>query len=167
MDTPGAVTGFGGQPMSTTTKELEKTIECLRAENAALRDKALRFDLDQAAIESRENDAVELVELRATNAEQAAKIVELTHELAEWKTHLMAEDLQALYLGQIAKLEAQHAADAERIRELERTLADVLPESYRCDNCDTDFAKADEDGLCSVCGDDCGVVKASERKGGG
>lgn len=37
----------------------------LRAERDALRDKALRFDLDAAGIEQREREAVELVELRA------------------------------------------------------------------------------------------------------
>ena len=39
--------------------------EGLRAERDALRDKALRFDLDQLGIERREAEAVELVELRA------------------------------------------------------------------------------------------------------
>lgn len=40
-------------------------IKRLRAENEALQDKALRFDLDQAGIEGREREAVELVEKRA------------------------------------------------------------------------------------------------------
>ena len=37
----------------------------LRIENERLSDKAIRFDLDQAGIVSREKDAVELVDLRA------------------------------------------------------------------------------------------------------
>jgi multidrug efflux pump subunit AcrA (membrane-fusion protein) len=46
--------------------------EARKAAEAELReaqDKAIRFDLDQAGIESRERDAVELVELRAKLAE--------------------------------------------------------------------------------------------------
>jgi hypothetical protein len=43
-------------------------IEGLRAELAALQGKALRFDLDRLGIERREQDAVELVELRAAHA---------------------------------------------------------------------------------------------------
>jgi hypothetical protein len=44
-------------------------IERLQAELAACRDKALRYDLDQAGIASREAESVELVELRAELAE--------------------------------------------------------------------------------------------------
>ena len=40
-------------------------VERLSAELAALRDKALQFDLDQAGIARRDADAAELVELRA------------------------------------------------------------------------------------------------------
>ena len=39
--------------------------DALSAELAALRDKALQFDLDQAGIARREADATELIELRA------------------------------------------------------------------------------------------------------
>ena len=42
-----------------------EAIERLRAELAEVQEKALRFDLDQAGIEQREREAVELVTLRA------------------------------------------------------------------------------------------------------
>jgi len=44
-------------------------IEALKAENERLTDKALRYDLDQAGITNREQEAIELVELRAEKAE--------------------------------------------------------------------------------------------------
>jgi hypothetical protein len=44
--------------------DLAATVEALHAEVERLRDKAIRFDLDQAGIEQREAEAVELVELR-------------------------------------------------------------------------------------------------------
>ena len=46
----------------------------LRAENEQLRDKAIRFDLDQAGIVSREKEAVELVDLRAENERLQCKL---------------------------------------------------------------------------------------------
>lgn len=50
------------------SQRLERELAAALAENNALRDKALRFDLDQAGIEARERDAVELVRLRADTA---------------------------------------------------------------------------------------------------
>jgi hypothetical protein len=49
-------------------------IESRDAEIDALTDKAIRFDLDQAGIERREAEAVELVELRSNNAELKARV---------------------------------------------------------------------------------------------
>lgn len=44
--------------------DLAASVVAMHAEIEALRDKAIRFDLDQAGIEQREAEAVELVELR-------------------------------------------------------------------------------------------------------
>jgi hypothetical protein len=52
----------------------EREIEELRKQVEALTDKAIRFDLDQVGIESREKDAVELVEARAIIEEFTTKL---------------------------------------------------------------------------------------------
>ncbi len=51
-------------PLLAAAPDLAATVEALHAEVERLRDKAIRFDLDQAGIEQREAEAVELVELR-------------------------------------------------------------------------------------------------------
>jgi hypothetical protein len=50
-------------------ESFERQIATLTAERDSFAGKAIRFDLDQAGIESRERDAVELVELRSTARE--------------------------------------------------------------------------------------------------
>lgn len=60
--------------------------DALSAELAALRDKALKFDLDQAGIARREADAAELIELRAELAALRAE-VELWKERAYQLSH--------------------------------------------------------------------------------
>lgn len=54
----------------------DSALRNLVAEVDRLRDKALRFDLDQAGIERREAEAVELVECRATIIRQLIEIVQ-------------------------------------------------------------------------------------------
>lgn len=62
---------------------LRAHLEVYQATVTALQDKALRFDLDQAGIERREAEAVELVELRATVTALREKNVNLTLALSQ------------------------------------------------------------------------------------
>jgi hypothetical protein len=69
--------------VSDRLQEVSQEADRLKAENERLRDKALRFDLDVAGIESREADAVELVEARARIAELAAEQERLKEEVGD------------------------------------------------------------------------------------
>ena len=66
-----------------------EAIERLRDERAEVQEKALRFDLDQAGIEQREREAVELVTLRA-EIETLKKDAERYRWLAQNVTHCPA-----------------------------------------------------------------------------
>ena len=71
-----------------------EAIERLRDELAEVQEKALRFDLDQAGIEQREREVVELVTLRAELAECRAKHMDdllVLSETAKAERELRAE----------------------------------------------------------------------------
>jgi hypothetical protein len=67
--------------MERTPEWMSDRIAKQDAEIAALRDKALAYDLDQAGIERRAAEAVELVEARAEIAALRAEVKELRKAL--------------------------------------------------------------------------------------
>lgn len=64
---------------------LVKEASLLRAEHDALQDKATRFDLDAAGIESREREAVELVELRAERNALRVLLLNICDRYADYR----------------------------------------------------------------------------------
>lgn len=66
MASPEAAKRLAGyREMAEKCADLDVALDTARAEQDALRDKALRYDLDQAGILQREREAIELVDLRA------------------------------------------------------------------------------------------------------
>jgi hypothetical protein len=99
---------LSGEPDRCPWCELDR----LRAENAELRDKALRYDLDRAGIEHRNAEAVELVELRAERQrerEERRRIVECgdarTRDLEAENAALRADAERYLWMRDIAPLQ--------------------------------------------------------------
>lgn len=81
-------------------KALEE-IEWLRERERNLAGKAIAYDLDQAGIESRAAEAVELVELRA-------KVAEFEHSIADAMEQIEAiQGSNATHMASVAKLEGR------------------------------------------------------------
>lgn len=76
-------------------------------------DKALRFDLDQAGIARREQEAVELVELRARVVELVAALAAQEAEKDEFKQRVMADALRRIEVVEAA-LAVEEASPPEK-----------------------------------------------------
>jgi hypothetical protein len=110
--------------------DLAATVEALHAEVEALRDKAIRFDLDQAGIEQREAEAVELVELRADKARLDSLHADL-NDLFGWGNESVlhaALHIRNAVLNLRADLATEkfHRANAERL--VRNDIVDLLEE---------------------------------------
>jgi chromosome segregation ATPase len=89
---------------------LSEEVEGLTAEVKALRDKALRFDLDQAGIERRDAEAVELVEARAEIERLRGEVADLR---ISYETGLKANIQNR---ERINELKEQLSAERQRAR---------------------------------------------------
>lgn len=83
-------------PGTGIVPELRATLAARDAEIERLKDKAIRFDLDQIGIESRERDAVELVEARA-------EIERLKAELSLAQFDAATDRAAAVSLGELVE----------------------------------------------------------------
>jgi hypothetical protein len=125
-------------------KRVFRCPQCLMDEVESLRDKALRFDLDQAGIARRETEAAELVNARATIAQlkdwQRAMIEKVANqslagyrelgeklaakdcELDELKSRLAQKNPRAIEAERLLKDIYEHGANLTNWRDIEGRL---------------------------------------------